>query len=142
MENNMANMDVQLHIEATFADLNLEVATNHVKGHQDINTPKENTHSKSMLHQGSTGEKNLTWQAKLNIQADRLATQACEHLYTMTTHTQFQMLPAAKVYLFINDKPITRNLQQELCNAWTTQDLQEHITEKFKWRKNTANLVD
>ena len=131
-ENNMADMDVQLQIEETFAELNFEVETNHVKGHQDDNKTTETTTGSCTQQQGRKKEEHLTWQAKLNILADRLATQACERLYTMTTHTQFQMLPAAKLYLFVNDKPITRKLQQELCNALMTQDLQEHITERFK----------
>eukprot|EP00957_Ditylum_brightwellii_P034472 2614467-Ditylum_brightwellii.AAC.1 len=34
MENILADIDLQLQIEATFASLNLDISTNHVKGHQ------------------------------------------------------------------------------------------------------------
>ena len=44
--------------------------------------------------------------------------------------------------LYIAGKPITRNIAKELRYAWTSQDLREYMTDKFKWKKTTADLID
>eukprot|EP00957_Ditylum_brightwellii_P194310 14798639-Ditylum_brightwellii.AAC.1 len=53
--------------------------------------------------------KRLSWQATLNILADQLATQACDTLYNKNVEENFEPLPAARAYLYINERPITRN---------------------------------
>eukprot|EP00957_Ditylum_brightwellii_P120309 9179895-Ditylum_brightwellii.AAC.1 len=83
-------MDVQLQIEETFGQLNLQVQAHHVKGHQDWGTTAKATKS-------TTKKKPLlSWQAKLNIEADKLATEACAELYDKSLEDQFHSLPAAK----------------------------------------------
>eukprot|EP00957_Ditylum_brightwellii_P160382 12209497-Ditylum_brightwellii.AAC.1 len=63
-------MDVQMQIEETFSQLNLQVQAYHVKGHQDQGTTAK-------LIKPTTNKKpQLSWQAKLNIKADNLAMEA------------------------------------------------------------------
>ncbi len=44
--------------------------------------------------------------------------------------------------LYIGGKPITRNLAKEIRYAWTSQDIRAHMTDKFNWKKTTADLID
>eukprot|EP00957_Ditylum_brightwellii_P099403 7572513-Ditylum_brightwellii.AAC.1 len=74
-------MDVQLQIEETFAALNLDVIAYHVKGHQDRKVRREDKKEIEIDDKEKMTQKNLTWQAKLNIHADQLATKACKLLY-------------------------------------------------------------
>jgi hypothetical protein len=104
--------DVQSQIEDTMKALKATLPSLWVKGHQE---PKE-------------GEE-LTWKAKLNIEADELANEARDE--TADDPDEFYQYPASKVMLYIKGKPITRNIAKELRNAWTTQDLREYMTEHF-----------
>eukprot|EP00957_Ditylum_brightwellii_P064769 4914926-Ditylum_brightwellii.AAC.1 len=84
----------------------------------------------------------LSWQAMLNTLADQLATQTCDTLYNKNVEENFKPLPAACAYLYINERPITRNTRSVINAAWTTQDLKEHLTQKFQWSTSTADYVD
>eukprot|EP00957_Ditylum_brightwellii_P069117 5246997-Ditylum_brightwellii.AAC.1 len=57
MEHNLADIDMQLQIEATFTSLKLDIATNHVKGHQDKETHTEDKHQKKQTEEINTTEK-------------------------------------------------------------------------------------
>eukprot|EP00978_Attheya_sp_CCMP212_P028067 scaffold95788_cov59-Attheya_sp.AAC.3 len=88
-------------------------------------------------HQKPKDSEGLPWGAQLNIEADKLANDE-----TTATEEDFFWFPASRVVLYINGKPITRNIAKEIRNAWTTQDLRECMTEKFGWTQNTADLID
>eukprot|EP00957_Ditylum_brightwellii_P027631 2088690-Ditylum_brightwellii.AAC.1 len=60
----MADMDVQLQIEKTFAALNFDLVSKHVKGHQDNKQKLDTQNSPENQPQEETKEKHLTWQAK------------------------------------------------------------------------------
>eukprot|EP00957_Ditylum_brightwellii_P203506 15334905-Ditylum_brightwellii.AAC.1 len=82
-------MDIQLQIEDILRAMNFTISSHHMKGHQGkakTNETEDRTKTKDRS----------TWQAKLNIQADQLATQACNKLYNTTVKNNFNMLPAAK----------------------------------------------
>eukprot|EP00957_Ditylum_brightwellii_P027470 2076878-Ditylum_brightwellii.AAC.1 len=74
-----------------------EIQVKHVRGHQDDK---------------KTGTKKLTWVDKLNIRADQLATKA-RFKALQSSPPKFIPCKEAKAYLFINGKPITRNIQRE-----------------------------
>jgi hypothetical protein len=115
--------DVQSQIEATMHKLQITFPSQWVKGHQE---PKD-------------GEE-LTWEAKLNIEADALATEARNE--TSNDSIIFHQYPRSKIMLYINGTPITRNLAKEIRNAWTTQDLREFMTEHFGWETTTGDTID
>jgi hypothetical protein len=116
--------DVQVQIEQTMEELKSKFPSIWVKGHQ---TPKE--------------DEELPWEAQLNIEADALATEARNEITDDSTAT-FHQYPASRVMLYIEGKPITRNISKEIRNAWTTQDLREYMTEQFGWKKSTADDID
>eukprot|EP00957_Ditylum_brightwellii_P025578 1933103-Ditylum_brightwellii.AAC.1 len=79
----------------------------HVKGHQ-------------------TGS-NLLWEAKLNNRADELATEARQNITTHQAHKQIDLFPAAKIYLLINGKLITRGIAKAIQNEYTQKANQENM---------------
>eukprot|EP00957_Ditylum_brightwellii_P002894 221649-Ditylum_brightwellii.AAC.1 len=67
--------DVQAQIEATYNSMGITLKKNHVKGHQD----REETTAKDYqqrIRKGQGRKKELSWEATLNIAADKLATKA------------------------------------------------------------------
>jgi hypothetical protein len=80
--------DVQSQIEATMQELQTTFPSQWVKGHQEQKEGEE-----------------LTWEAKLNIEADTLATEARNE--TSTDSNIFHQYPASKIMLYINGTPIT-----------------------------------
>eukprot|EP00957_Ditylum_brightwellii_P211626 15366393-Ditylum_brightwellii.AAC.1 len=121
--------DIQMSITHTVRQLQLEVNTKHVYGHQDTrnrpnlmampNTPHKNKMNKS---------KKLTWEAQLNIRADELATQALNNIvHTTPSKTTFHYIPQAKIYLTINNKPILSHITHAITTAWTLPDLLKHL---------------
>eukprot|EP00957_Ditylum_brightwellii_P173188 13184255-Ditylum_brightwellii.AAC.1 len=126
-------MDVQLQIKDTIANLKLQIFANHVHGHQDS--------TQKMKQLNTRISKRLSWQATLNILADQLATQACDTSYNKNIKENFEPLPAACAYLYINKRQITRNTRSTINTVWTTKDLREHLTQKFKWSSTTADYV-
>eukprot|EP00978_Attheya_sp_CCMP212_P036800 scaffold169524_cov56-Attheya_sp.AAC.1 len=105
------------------AKLHKAFPTRWVKGHQ---TPKE--------------DKELPWEATLNIEADDQANEARDE--TSDHPDTFFQYPASKVMLYIRGQPITRNIAREIRFTWTSQDLRQYMTDKFNWKENTADLID
>jgi hypothetical protein len=96
-----------------------------VRGHQDDK---------------KTGKKKLTWVEKLNIRADQLATKA-RIKALQSSPPKFIPCKEAKVYLYINEKPITRNIQQEVHNAYNSPDLREFLCQKYKWKHHVPDTI-
>jgi hypothetical protein len=61
---------------------------------------------------------------------DKLATEA---RYEMTEKdlNEFNILPASKLFLFINGAPIAQSHTTKICEAWTMQRLQDNMTRRF-----------
>eukprot|EP00978_Attheya_sp_CCMP212_P045886 scaffold364841_cov34-Attheya_sp.AAC.2 len=111
--------DVQIQIEVMMEKLKTQFPTRWVKGHQKHKDGEE-----------------LPWEASLNIEADDLTNDAQDK--TLMKDTNFFQYPGSQLMLYINDLPITRNLE----NAWSTQDLQEFMTINFGWEKGAADLIN
>ena len=120
----LADYDVQLQIESTLQHMGIILTTRYVKGHQDVDNP------------------HLTWESRLNIAADKLATKARHCIKPKHRNEPFHYLPACKAYLLINNKVITRQHQKEIRNAWYTPELQKHLRRKFKWTSKVIKDID
>eukprot|EP00957_Ditylum_brightwellii_P121657 9277824-Ditylum_brightwellii.AAC.1 len=109
--------NVQMSIEKTLKDMDVKIESLHIKGHQD-------SRKKFTLPQlvNKATEVGLTWQARPNIIADKLANIAKQQL-RKDQKCEFTILPHAKAYLFIKGKPITRKIQTALPKAETKEDL-------------------
>jgi hypothetical protein len=118
-----ADYDVQMQIIQTLKAIGTEMPTIHVKGHQD------DTKSKSTL----------TYQAKLNIRADELATQAYQKYYRHTPHVHY---PASKCTLYINKLAVNRSYRSYLRRAYASHDARAYLTEKFNWTHAQCENID
>eukprot|EP00957_Ditylum_brightwellii_P186693 14215594-Ditylum_brightwellii.AAC.1 len=105
-------MDVHFQIEEYLHQLTHTLKTHHVKGHQ-------------------TGS-NLTWEAKLNNRADKLATESQKQLTVSQKTGATTKYPACKVHVQIQGQAITRNYDKELQHAYTLSDFRKKMEDKFK----------
>eukprot|EP00957_Ditylum_brightwellii_P124268 9472653-Ditylum_brightwellii.AAC.1 len=113
-------MGLLIQIEEIFAEIKFSLISHHVKGHQDKLSKPSNT--KNNEDKDKKKDQKITWQAKLNIRADQLATEAKKELYNKSVKTNFTILPAAKAYLCIGTLPIMRHIREAITLAWSTQD--------------------
>eukprot|EP00957_Ditylum_brightwellii_P008524 646939-Ditylum_brightwellii.AAC.1 len=60
----------------------------------------------------------------------------------MDDKLQFQLLPAGRAYLLIDDKPITRKMPQAIHNAKTLPALQKFIIRKFSLKPEALQLLE
>eukprot|EP00957_Ditylum_brightwellii_P008779 665639-Ditylum_brightwellii.AAC.1 len=109
-----ADMDVHFQIEEYLHQLSHTLTTHHVKGHQ-------------------TGP-NLTWEAKLNNRADKLATEAQKQLTTSQKIGATTKYPACKAHVQVQCQDITRNYNKELQHAYTLSNFRK------KWKINSSGV--
>lgn len=119
-----ADYDVQMQIMHTIRTLDTEIPSIHVKGHQDDDdTPIEH----------------LSYESQLNIKADLLATKAwqqnkCGH--------KFVHYPASRCSLIIDNEAITRSYRTTMRKAYSSQEIRQYLTTKYKWQKETCTTID
>eukprot|EP00957_Ditylum_brightwellii_P071610 5444386-Ditylum_brightwellii.AAC.1 len=87
---------------------------------------------------------NLEREAVLNNVADKLATDARQSLSWKHHNTPPPFYPASKISISIsiNNKMITRELQQKLQHAFTSRDLRAHMEQTFERTQNKVDLVN
>eukprot|EP00957_Ditylum_brightwellii_P157424 11981214-Ditylum_brightwellii.AAC.2 len=111
----LPDWDAQMSISHTLAQLHLFLPSKHVYGHQDTcnrpnsmyNTTQSTADNNKIHNSYKKQKKKLSWETKLNIQADELATQAINALLSKKpTKDTFHYLPHAKINLTIDNKPI------------------------------------
>ena len=120
------HMDIQLQINETLKELNVQYSSAHVKGHQD----RTNTLS------------SLTWEARLNIRADSLATTAKEEITHSNKSTNPISYPASKINLYIDDNLITKHYPKAILRAHTTGAMRQYLEKKFKWDTQVCDTID
>eukprot|EP00978_Attheya_sp_CCMP212_P023665 scaffold72964_cov58-Attheya_sp.AAC.1 len=104
-------------------------ATSHLRGCEGI--------KKTIFRE----KQELPWEAILNIEADRLATEARDE--TSANDTTFKRFPASKMMLYINNLPITRSTMNEVRYAWSTQErIRANMTKRFKCDPTAADSID
>jgi hypothetical protein len=119
--------DVQMQIINTIRDLDIEILTHHVKGHQDKTIPL----------------KQLSYPSQLNVHADWLATQAYEKYSGV--HPQHVHYPASQCTLYINNKAVNRAYRAYrayMRRAYSSHDAREYLMEKYKWDHHTCENID
>jgi hypothetical protein len=91
----------------------------HIKGHQDRIS------------------NNLTYEARLNVEADRMASDSLNLPPTTTAIT----FPSSKALIFIDNKLVSSNYKEHLRNAFTILPYREHINNINNWANDTFDLV-
>jgi predicted RNA-binding Zn-ribbon protein involved in translation (DUF1610 family) len=96
----------------------LFIKVNHIKGHQD------------------RVKQQLNHQEKLNVEADKLATEALS-LKKITVPTKL----FANASLCINNLLVTASNKKELRRAHQSMDLREYMIESNKWENNVPEMI-
>jgi hypothetical protein len=119
-----ADYDVQMQIMHTIRTLDTEIPSIHVKGHQDDDdTPIEQ----------------LSYESQLNIKADLLATKAWQQYRCGHPLVHY---PASKCSLIIDNEAITRSYRTTMRKAYSSQEIRQYLTKKYKWKKETCTTID
>eukprot|EP00957_Ditylum_brightwellii_P002790 214901-Ditylum_brightwellii.AAC.1 len=105
-------MDVHFRIDKYLQQLIHTLKTHHVKGHQ--------------------ARPNLTWEAKLNNRADKLATGAQKQVTASQKTGTTTKYPVCKAHVQVQDQAIIRNYDKELQHAYTLSDFHKKTEDKFK----------
>eukprot|EP00957_Ditylum_brightwellii_P162511 12374285-Ditylum_brightwellii.AAC.1 len=147
--------DLQMAIEATVKQLRIDIKQHHVYGCQDMwsrgnsmkdkETRKEHlpTEKESAPNKKRQKQKKLHWEARLNIGANALATQAYHVLCKRKKHkATFHPLPAAKIYLQIQDTFVLCRHSDAINAAWCYKDTEKHLIQRYTWSKNTMAGID
>lgn len=112
-----------LHEINTITTLGFDVPPlTHVRSHQD--------------NKKQTSE--LSRDAQLNVQADRLAAQVTTDNLVKIEYTAPS---ACKASLYINDQPITNKYRESLRRAYDSQDLGEYMQSKYHWDDRTIDDI-
>ena len=115
-----ADYDVQMQIMDTIREMDIVIPTSHVKGHQD-------------------SKKHLSYEARLNIQADLLATRAWQRHFTGHKHVHY---PASQCSFYINNQVITRAYRKTMRRAYASHHTSTYLHEKYKWDDAQCESVD
>lgn len=97
----------------------------HIKGHQDMNTPYQQ----------------LSLKAQLNCDADKLANEYIVD-HPNDDYTTALLLPTSGIQLNLSTGTISSKLKQELRLARTTPPMFAHLTERFGWNQTTLDDID
>ena len=97
---------------------------NHVKGHQDEDTPVED----------------LPWEAQMNCHADTYATDYLDNWSEPSKIVPF--IPSSKASIAIAGVTITRNLARRLRQAASSPKLKEYIMTKNGWNDWIFHSID
>jgi hypothetical protein len=115
---------VELQILSELRDLTsrgYKVHIEHVKGHQDATTPIDQ----------------LSIEARLNVQAEELATDALKS----QVHGMYCELPANQVSLWIDNQPITSKVKTCVRTAHLSQPLLAHLLKKLDVNEQTKDCI-
>ena len=118
-----AEFDLTEQIFLTQQQYKIQATFEHVKGHQDTNTP---------LHK-------LSIQAKLNVEADALAEYTYHEASVSSTITF--TLPSSPAQLTIANKTISSSYKKHLIRAYTEPQYIEKIQQKFNWNNSTTEAI-
>ena len=119
-----ADVDVSLTIPQL--ELPFRYAAIHVKGHQDNHAP--------------TNE--LSWEAQLNVYADRLATEALMAQLGDDQPATCLPLPGCNSFLIHHSQCTMSKYKQTLHNAIPEKDFKECMKGRFKWDQETLESVN
>ena len=115
-----ADYDVQMQIMDTLREMDTEIPTSHVHGHQD-------------------STQLLSYEARLNIQADLLATRAWQKHYKGHDHVHY---PASKCSFYINDQVITRAYRKTMRRAYASHHTSTYLQGKYNWDDKLIKSID
>ena len=118
-----ADYDIQMQIMETIRTLDIEIPTLHVKGHQ-------NDHAE--IHK-------LSYEARLNIKADILATKAWQK---HKKGHDFIHYPASQCSLTVRKEAITRNYRPYMRTLTSSIHTREYLTRKFQWTSAECENID
>ncbi len=118
-----AEWDVESVILDVLTELKMQFTFQHVLSHQDDDTPVEN----------------LTLETRLNVEADRLATEYMQE--DLIRRPTVALFPTAKAQLLIKDVSVTRKIPQSIRFAAGSGPIQAYLMERNKWTRQTLDTI-
>jgi hypothetical protein len=118
-----AEWDLELVIVNSYSQLGIPFTWMHVKSHQDNDGPIAG----------------LSLEARLNVQADALATAA---LTEAPTIPKVALFPTARCQLILDGRSITRKIPQAIRHQAGLGDLQTYLMEQNNWTLNTFHEIN
>ena len=117
-----SEFDITEQIYQTNKTYRIDASFHHVYGHQDTK---------------SRGE--MSMEAKLNVEADRLAGEYQDEfgVYSPITH----MYPTSPAILKINGTIITSTIRHHLIKAYAEPRYMRYLQKKNKWNRKTVQLI-
>ncbi len=119
-----AEWDIESVILDVLKELKMTFQFIHVKSHQDDETPLAT----------------LTLEARLNVEADRLATEYMQedHIRRPTV----ALFPSAKAQFLIQDVSVTRKIPQAIRYAAGSKPIRTYPMERNQWTERTMDEID
>ena len=120
-----AEIDIEMQIIDTMQQLQMEICEIiHVPGHQDEKETFEN----------------LTWESKMNVYCDQLATKELIQIKQPSRH--IPMLPASRITLKIHGYIITHHIPRQIQQLWGKQQQRIYLSKHHKWTLNQFEEID
>jgi hypothetical protein len=109
---------------STYRELDMKFIFHHVKSHQDDDTPTDH----------------LTLESRLNVEADRLATEYMQE--DQTRRPIVTLFPTAKAQLIMKGASVTRKIPQAIRFAAGSILIQKYLVERnAAWTTNILNDI-
>ncbi len=104
-------------------DLKLNFEYTHIKSHQD----------------DGTAIANLSLESRLNVEADRLATEYMQE--DLTRRPKVALFPSAKAQLLIHNVSITRKIPQSIRYAAGSKEIKRYLMDRNMWPRTTMEDI-
>jgi hypothetical protein len=118
--------DVIMTLSALRTKMSFQLASVHVRGHQD-------KHCEFEL---------LTRPQQLNVLADHLATEVLDELRAADKPTELYPLPACRVYLRDGTGHITSNEKRTLANEFPEYEMRAYLQQRQGWNAHTLDSIN
>ncbi len=105
-------------------ELKMVFTYTHVKSHQD----------------DETATANLLLESRLNVEADRLATEYMQE--DLTRRPKVALFPSAKAQLLIHNVPITRKIPQSIRYAAGSTEIKRYLIDRNMWPRATMEDIN
>jgi hypothetical protein len=116
--------DIESVILDTYKALNIHFVFVHVKSHQDDDTPAAN----------------LSLASRLNVKADRLATEYMKE--DPIRRPIAALFPSAKAQLIIQSASVTRKIPQSIQMEAGSKGIREYLLERNNWTNSTFDDIN
>ena len=118
-----AEFDLIEQIHKVHTEFSMETLFEHIKGHQDDDTPYDK----------------LSKAAKMNVDCDELANEY--HSIGPPSSLITHVLPSCPAMLVINNATISNDYRNQLTRAYTEPNYIQYLQQKYKWNNSVTQAI-